>query len=127
MSPTAVAEVEAQKKRVYMELFIQSPVFVSFFLVIENMVEKVTSFQTGGASWFIDLTTADAFYILPLLAAISCWITVEVKTLLLIVSVAMSPFGFLCPYCILCSSVYHAIFTLFPSGFHFPSDFDTVN
>ncbi|CAH1454453.1 unnamed protein product [Lactuca virosa] len=43
MSPTAVAEVEAQKKRLYMEysaamytqltmLFIQAPVFVSFFL-----------------------------------------------------------------------------------------------
>ncbi|CAH1418757.1 unnamed protein product [Lactuca virosa] len=88
MSPTAVAEVEAQKKRVYMEysaamytqltrLFIQVPVFVSFFLAIENMVEKVPSFQTGGASWFIDLTTVDAFYILPLLAAISCWITIE--------------------------------------------------
>ncbi|CAH1451830.1 unnamed protein product [Lactuca virosa] len=91
MSPTAVAEVEAQKKRVYMEysaamytqltrLFIQVPVFVSFSLLnvqIENMVEKVPSFQTGGASWFIDLTTVDAFYILPLLAAISCWITVE--------------------------------------------------
>ncbi|CAH1423123.1 unnamed protein product [Lactuca virosa] len=88
MSPTAVAEVEAQKKRVYMEysaamytqltrLFIQVPVFVGFFLAIENMVEKVPSFQTGGASWFIDLTTVDAFYILPLLAAISCWITVE--------------------------------------------------
>ncbi|CAI9274938.1 unnamed protein product [Lactuca saligna] len=88
MTPTAVAEVEAQKKRVYMEysaamytqltrLFIQAPVFVSFFLAIEKMVEKVPSFQTGGASWFIDLTTADAFYILPLLAAISCWITVE--------------------------------------------------
>ncbi|XP_023768563.1 mitochondrial inner membrane protein OXA1 isoform X3 [Lactuca sativa] len=88
MSPMAVAEVEAQKKRVYMEysaamytqltrLFIQAPVFVSFFLAIEKMVEKVPSFQTGGASWFIDLTTADAFYILPLLAAISCWITIE--------------------------------------------------
>nr|KAJ0189119.1 hypothetical protein LSAT_V11C800448440 [Lactuca sativa] len=89
MSPTGVAEVEAQKKRIYMEysaaiytqltrLFIQAPVFVSFLLPIENTVEKVASFQTGGASWFIDLTIVDAFYILPLLAAISCWITVEV-------------------------------------------------
>nr|KAJ0219567.1 hypothetical protein LSAT_V11C300133780 [Lactuca sativa] len=58
-------------------LFFQAPVFVSFFLAIENMVEKVPSFQNGGASWFIDLTIVDAFYILPLLAAISCWITVE--------------------------------------------------
>nr|KAJ0210158.1 hypothetical protein LSAT_V11C400214220 [Lactuca sativa] len=44
---------------------------------IDNMVEKVPSFQTGGAYWFIDLTIVDAFYILPLMVAISCWITVE--------------------------------------------------
>ncbi|CAH1443971.1 unnamed protein product [Lactuca virosa] len=50
-------------------LFIQGPVFVNFFLGIHNMVEKVPSFQNGGISWFIDLTTADTFYILPCLTA----------------------------------------------------------
>ncbi|CAH1444290.1 unnamed protein product [Lactuca virosa] len=50
-------------------LFIQGPVFVNFFLVIHNMVKKVPSFQNGGISWFIDLTTADTFYILPCLTA----------------------------------------------------------
>ncbi|CAI9277408.1 unnamed protein product [Lactuca saligna] len=50
-------------------LFIQGPISVNFFLVIHNMVEKVPSFQNGGISWFIDLTTADTFYILPYLTA----------------------------------------------------------
>lgn len=88
MSPSAVAEGQAKMKRVFSEhgvstftplkgLFIQGPVFVSFFLAIQNMVEKVPSFKTGGISWFLDLTTADSFYILPFLTAFSFWITVE--------------------------------------------------
>ncbi|KVH95302.1 Membrane insertase OXA1/ALB3/YidC [Cynara cardunculus var. scolymus] len=58
MSPSAVAEGQAKMKRVFSEhgvstftplkgLFIQGPVFVSFFLAIQNMVEKVPSFKTG--------------------------------------------------------------------------------
>ncbi|KAI3713535.1 hypothetical protein L1987_72113 [Smallanthus sonchifolius] len=88
MSPSAVAEGQEKMKRVFTEhgvstftplkgLFIQGPVFVSFFLAIQNMVEKVPSFKTGGASWFLDLTTADPFYLLPCLTAFSFWITVE--------------------------------------------------
>ncbi|KAL4570687.1 hypothetical protein LXL04_026347 [Taraxacum kok-saghyz] len=88
MSPSAVAEGQDKMKKVFKEhgvstftplkgLFIQGPVFVSFFLAIQNMVEKVPSFQHGGISWFVDLTTADSFYILPFLTAFSFWITVE--------------------------------------------------
>ncbi|KAJ9549716.1 hypothetical protein OSB04_022259 [Centaurea solstitialis] len=88
MSPSAVAEGQAKMKSVFKQhgvstftplkgLFIQGPVFVSFFLAIQNMVEKVPSFKTGGMSWFLDLTTADSFYILPVLTAFSFWITVE--------------------------------------------------
>ncbi|CAH1415442.1 unnamed protein product [Lactuca virosa] len=88
MSPSAVAEGQEKMKKVFKEhgvstftplkgLFIQGPVFVSFFLAIQNMVEKVPSFQHGGISWFLDLTTADTFYILPFLTAFSFWITVE--------------------------------------------------
>ncbi|OWM70387.1 mitochondrial inner membrane protein OXA1-like [Punica granatum] len=58
-------------------LFIQSPIFISFFLAINNMAEKVPSFQTGGTLWFIDLTTPDSFYILPILTSLTFWITVE--------------------------------------------------
>lgn len=42
------------------------------------MVEKVPSFKTGGALWFTDLTSADSFYILPVLTAVSFLLTVEV-------------------------------------------------
>lgn len=90
MSPSAVAEGQEKMKRVFKQhgvssftplkgLFIQGPVFLSFFLAIQNMVEKVPSFTTGGASWFLDLTTADAYYFLPCLTAFSFWITVELN------------------------------------------------
>ncbi|KAK4769110.1 hypothetical protein SAY86_027260 [Trapa natans] len=58
-------------------LLIQGPVFISFFLAIRNMAEKVPSFQTGGTLWFVDLTTPDSFYILPILTSLTFWITVE--------------------------------------------------
>ncbi|KAM7525869.1 hypothetical protein LguiA_015771 [Lonicera macranthoides] len=88
MSPTAVAEGQQRMSQIFKEygvtpwtplkgLLIQGPVFVSFFLAIENMVEKVPSFQRGGAFWFTDLTTPDSFYILPVLTALTFWITVE--------------------------------------------------
>lgn len=43
------------------------------------MAEKVQSFKDGGALWFTDLTTPDAMYILPVLTALTFWITVEVS------------------------------------------------
>ncbi|KAL6126299.1 hypothetical protein ACLB2K_074350 [Fragaria x ananassa] len=58
-------------------LFIQGPIFISFFLAIRNMAEKVPSFQNGGALWFTDLTTPDSLVILPILTAMTFWITVE--------------------------------------------------
>ncbi|KAL2547624.1 Mitochondrial inner membrane protein OXA1 [Forsythia ovata] len=88
MSPTAVAEGQAQMQALFKEygvtpftplkgLLIQGPVFVSFFLAISNMVEKVPSFKQGGAFWFTDLTTPDSMYVFPVLMALSFWITVE--------------------------------------------------
>ncbi|XP_059662214.1 mitochondrial inner membrane protein OXA1 [Cornus florida] len=88
MSPSSVAEGQKQMKELFKEhgvtpwtplkgLFIQGPVFVSFFLAISNMVEKVPSFKTGGAFWFTDLTTPDTLCIFPVLAALTFWITVE--------------------------------------------------
>ncbi|XP_065878233.1 mitochondrial inner membrane protein OXA1-like [Euphorbia lathyris] len=58
-------------------LFIQGPIFISFFLAVSNMAEKVPSFKTGGAYWFLDLSTPDTLYILPVLTALTFWITVE--------------------------------------------------
>ncbi|KAD3641458.1 hypothetical protein R6Q59_004102 [Mikania micrantha] len=88
MSPSAVAEGQEKMKRVFKQhgvstftplkgLLIQGPLFVSFFLAIQNMVDKVPSFKTGGTFWFVDLTTADPFYLLPCLTAFTFWITVE--------------------------------------------------
>ncbi|KAJ4849496.1 hypothetical protein Tsubulata_005808 [Turnera subulata] len=58
-------------------LFFQGPIFVSFFLAISNMAEKVPSFKTGGAWWFLDLSTPDSLYILPILTGLTFLITVE--------------------------------------------------
>ncbi|KAK7263515.1 hypothetical protein RJT34_31106 [Clitoria ternatea] len=88
MDPVALAEGNAKMKKLFKEhgvtpftplkgLFIQGPIFVSFFLAITNMAEKVPSFKHGGAYWFTDLTTPDALYIFPVLTALSFLITVE--------------------------------------------------
>ncbi|KAA8520947.1 hypothetical protein F0562_011620 [Nyssa sinensis] len=88
MDPTSVAEGQKRMKELFTEygvtpftplkgLFIQGPVFVSFFLAITNLVEKVPSFKSGGAFWFTDLTTPDTLYIFPILTALTFWITVE--------------------------------------------------
>ncbi|XP_059308975.1 mitochondrial inner membrane protein OXA1-like [Lycium ferocissimum] len=58
-------------------ILIQGPVFVSFFMAISNMVEKVPSFKQGGVLWFTDLTVPDSMYIFPVLTALTFWITVE--------------------------------------------------
>lgn len=88
MDPKAVAEGKKRMQEIFNEygvtpftplkgLFIQGPIFVSFFFAISNMVEKVPSFKGGGALWFTDLTTPDSLYILPVLAALTFLINVE--------------------------------------------------
>ncbi|XP_027082972.1 mitochondrial inner membrane protein OXA1-like [Coffea arabica] len=88
MSPTAVSEGQQRMKQLFNEygvtpftpmkgLLFQGPIFISFFLAITNMVEKVPSFKEGGAFWFVDLTTPDSMYIFPVLTALTFWITVE--------------------------------------------------
>ncbi|KAL9670668.1 hypothetical protein QQ045_008225 [Rhodiola kirilowii] len=88
MDPDAMAEGKRKMNKLFMEygvtpwtpmkgLLIQGPVFISFFLGISNMAEKVPSFKTGGALWFTDLTTPDSLYIFPVLTALTFLITVE--------------------------------------------------
>ncbi|KAL3499225.1 hypothetical protein ACH5RR_038318 [Cinchona calisaya] len=88
MSPSAVSEGQERMQKLFKEygvtpftpmrgLLFQGPIFVSFFLAIRNMVEKVPSFKEGGAFWFTDLTTPDTMYIFPVLTALTFWITVE--------------------------------------------------
>lgn len=88
MDPKAVADGQQQMQALFKQhgvtpftpmkgLLIQGPVFISFFLAIRNMAEKVPSFKQGGALWFTDLTTPDALYIFPILTALTFLITVE--------------------------------------------------
>ncbi|KAK9758068.1 hypothetical protein RND81_01G204300 [Saponaria officinalis] len=88
MDSTTVADGQKEMKALFAKygvspftplkgLLIQGPIFVSFFLAITNMVEKVPSFKTGGAFWFTDLTTPDTLCVFPLLASLSFLITVE--------------------------------------------------
>ncbi|XP_066388901.1 mitochondrial inner membrane protein OXA1-like [Miscanthus floridulus] len=60
-------------------LFIQGPMFMSFFFAISNMVEKVPSMKGGGLYWFTDLTTPDNFFILPVLTSLTFLATVELN------------------------------------------------
>ncbi|XP_059288790.1 mitochondrial inner membrane protein OXA1-like [Lycium ferocissimum] len=87
-APEAVAEGQQRMQEIMREygvnpftplkgLLIQGPIFVSFFMAIRNMVDNVPSLKTGGAFWFTDLSTPDAMYILPVLTALTFWITVE--------------------------------------------------
>ncbi|XP_004244633.1 mitochondrial inner membrane protein OXA1-like [Solanum lycopersicum] len=88
MAPAAVAEGQQRMQAAMKEhgvtpftplkgILIQGPVFVSFFMAISNMVEKVPSFKQGGVLWFTDLTVTDSMYIFPVLTALTFWITVE--------------------------------------------------
>ncbi|WCJ20534.1 inner membrane protein OXA1-like [Euphorbia peplus] len=72
-------EYNATPFAIIMRLFIQFPVFICFFLALSNMAEKVPSFKSGGAFWFLDLSTPDNLYVFPLLTALTFWIIVEVK------------------------------------------------
>ncbi|KAI3422972.1 uncharacterized protein J3R85_011489 [Psidium guajava] len=91
MDPIAMAEGQGKMKQLFKEsgvspftplkgILIQGPIFISFFLAVTNMAEKVPSFKTGGAYWFTDLTTPDALYIFPVLTGLTFLITVESNT-----------------------------------------------
>ncbi|KAL0408038.1 UNVERIFIED_CONTAM: Mitochondrial inner membrane protein OXA1 [Sesamum radiatum] len=88
MSPDAVAEGQARMKELFKEygvtpftplkgILISGPIFCSFFFAVRNMAENVPSFKEGGTLWFTDLTTPDSMCILPILTALTFWITVE--------------------------------------------------
>lgn len=90
MAPAAVADGQQRIQELMREygvtpftplkgLLIQGPIFISFFLAIRHMVDNVSSLKTGGAFWFTDLTTPDAMMILPVLTALTFWITVELN------------------------------------------------
>ncbi|XP_068612107.1 mitochondrial inner membrane protein OXA1L isoform X2 [Brachionichthys hirsutus] len=58
----------------------QLPVFLSFFIALRQMSYlPVPSLRTGGALWFTDLTVADPFYILPLVATGTVFFILELN------------------------------------------------
>ncbi|KAI3862132.1 hypothetical protein MKW92_020612 [Papaver armeniacum] len=86
--PISMAEGQQRLKALFNEygvtpftplkgILIQGPIFISFYLAITNMVEKIPSFKEGGAFWFTDLTTPDPLYILPIVTALTFLISVE--------------------------------------------------
>ncbi|CAL9776239.1 unnamed protein product [Musa acuminata subsp. burmannicoides] len=90
MDPESVQEGQKRMKALFQKhgitpftplkgLLIQGPIFISFFLAISNMVEKVPSFKGGGAFWFIDLTTPDPQYMLPALTGLTFLATAELN------------------------------------------------
>ncbi|KAG8140969.1 hypothetical protein E2320_003587, partial [Naja naja] len=57
----------------------RAPIFISFFFALRKMAEcPVPSMQTGGLWWFMDLTTPDPYYILPVMASVTMWIVTEI-------------------------------------------------
>nr|CDS28365.1 cytochrome oxidase biogenesis protein [Hymenolepis microstoma] len=59
-------------------MLVQLPVFFSVFAGLRGMAQlPVTSLQTGGLSWFLDLTVCDPYYILPLYSMTSIFLMFE--------------------------------------------------
>lgn len=56
-----------------------APLFISFFFGLRKMANlPVESLKEGGLFWFVDLTLADPFYLLPLITSTTVWITLEI-------------------------------------------------
>ncbi|KAA3457040.1 mitochondrial inner membrane protein OXA1-like [Gossypium australe] len=75
MDPQAVAEGQNEMQKLFKEFSLV------FHPQISNMAEKMPSFKSGGAYWFIDLSTPDSLCIFPVLTALTFWITVECNML----------------------------------------------
>lgn len=88
-------------------IFVQFPVFISFFFAIRRMAYlPVESFKTGGYLWFQDLTLSDPYYVLPIICSFSMLASIELggevgvrtphmetmKTIFRIMAVALIPF-----------------------------------
>ncbi|XP_031569385.1 mitochondrial inner membrane protein OXA1L-like [Actinia tenebrosa] len=57
---------------------IQLPLFVSFFIGLRRMANlPVESLQTGGIWWFMDLTTYDPYFVLPILCSFTMLASIE--------------------------------------------------
>jgi len=53
----------------FLPVLVQIPVFITMYRVIRNHEETFPSFASGGLLWFLDLTRADPYFVLPVLSA----------------------------------------------------------
>ena len=60
--------------------FLQLPVFLSMFIGLKNMGNYYPQFSTGGDLWFVDLSAADPYMILPAVNAMTFLLMVEIGT-----------------------------------------------
>ena len=59
-------------------LVVQAPLFIGFFSALRAFAaHKLPSFTEGGALWFTDLSVADPYYALPVLASATFLLTIE--------------------------------------------------
>lgn len=57
--------------RVLLGPLLQFPVFISFFVGIRRMAESNPDLATGGMAWFVDLSTKDTTFGLPIIAGLT--------------------------------------------------------
>ncbi|KAM0898700.1 hypothetical protein ACQ4PT_021764 [Festuca glaucescens] len=64
---------------VYLPLAVTPYTLITLHIAISNMVENVPSLKGGGALWFTDLTTPDAFCMFPMITSLFIMLTSELK------------------------------------------------
>ena len=58
----------------------QIPVFVSVFFGLRQLTNlPLVSLKDGGMLWFVDLTVADPYYLLPAITSLTMLATIEVR------------------------------------------------
>ena len=59
---------------------VQTPIFVSFFMALQQMAAApLPGLKGGGAAWISDLSCPDPTYALPLLTSATMWMVLEVR------------------------------------------------
>ncbi|MPC63126.1 Mitochondrial inner membrane protein OXA1L [Portunus trituberculatus] len=61
--------------------FAQAPIFISMFIGLRRMANlPLDSLKEGGLAWFMDLTLADPYYLLPIITSCTMLATIELGT-----------------------------------------------
>ena len=71
------AKHDVSFKGVLVPLFVQLPLFITFFLGLRRLATTYPSMKEGGMLWFTDLSAPDPTYVLPVIAAATFLITIE--------------------------------------------------